>query len=792
MKNFVFFIFILFTSLSLNVFAKGKVIIDKETKIRPATAIKLGDRLYAESYYYNAADMYKQALMVKGDNRYAMYWLAKSYYMSRDYEKAVAWYQKFTQTKAKKDNQIKKFEKQNSKYFSQFNYDYGVSLQMNGMYDEAIEKFTSFIKSYEGDDKASMEKLAKAHIEGCNFAKEHPEVKKVRVTEMNKMVNNAYTESAPFPVGENELYFTSLPQNKLIQINNWKRVKKAKLFKTTRVDGQWTTPVALPENINTSGFEIGNCAITPDGKRMYFTKCHHPMEDEVICELYVSENTGGKWGEPKLLPEPVNSQNYTTTQPTVRPMDNGGEMVYFISDRPGGVGDMDIWFFIRDAKGNIKGPNNVKSLNTVGNEFTPSWDDTKKVLYYSSDGLPGFGGFDVYKTVPAENLDWSKPENLLRPINSQFDDIYYTKVSNSTSGYLVSNRKGTTVLNSETASDDIFHFEDFKYGLEGTISRDGGDGAPMEGAIVKLFSKDINGTDSLVAIDSTISGDGAYFFKLAPDADYKVVAYRNGFMPKEELVSTANLPMEDTINQDFKIKQGIILTSGNVLKEGDATNTPLANATITIQEKDPQTGKYSTIKTITTTAENPLFNVDLDKEKKYKVNIRKDGFFAKTYDINPRDFGDVTTARKDLTITEMEKDKAYTLSNIYYEFAKADLTITSQSVLDELKKLLDENPTIVIELSAHTDNNGTDERNMALSQRRAESCVNYLISKGVARERLVPKGYGESKPVVSNSKPDGSDDPDGRAKNRRTEFKILGELKDNVKVGYEEKDNVKK
>ncbi len=792
MKNFLILFITASILLPATSFAKGKVIIDKETKIRPATAIKLGDKLYAESYYYNAADMYKQALMIKKDNRYAMYWLAKSYFMSRDYEKAVVWYQQFTQTKAKKDKDIQKFKKQDSKYFSQFQYDYGVGLQMNGQYDQAIEAFNSFIKSYEGEDKASMEKLAKSHIDGCQFAKEHADLKKIHVRQMDKLVNNAYTESAPFPVGDNQLYFTSLPQNKLIQINNWKRVKKAKLFQTSLVDGQWTAPKALADNINTSGYEVGNCAISLDGKRMYFTKCTHPMEDEVLCGLYVSENVNGKWSEPKMIPEPVNSQNYTTTQPTVRPLENGGEIVYFISDRPGGVGDMDIWYFIRNVNGDVKGPTNLKALNTVGNEFTPSWDDFKKVLYYSSDGLPGYGGFDVFKSIPGENLEWSKPENMLRPINSQYDDIYYTRVFGSTSGYMVSNRVGTTILNSETASDDIFKFEDFRYGLEGTISKEGGDGAPMSGAIVRLYATDFQGQDSLVAIDSTISADGAYFFKLAPDASYKVVAIREGYMPKEEMVTTLGLPMEDTIAQDFRIKQGIIFTSGNLLKEGDATKTPLTASTIVVQEKDPITGTYSVIKTITTTAQNPLYSVDLDKEKKYKFNIRKDGFFAKTIDVNPKDFGDVTTATKDLVITEMEKDKAYSLSNIYYEFGKADLTMSSQSVLDELKKLLDENPTIIIELSAHTDANGTDERNNALSQRRAESCVKYLLSKGIARERLVPKGYGESKPIAPNTKPDGSDDPDGRAKNRRTEFKILGELKDNVKVGYEEKDNVKK
>jgi len=120
------------------------------------------------------------------------------------------------------------------------------------------------------------------------------------------------------------------------------------------------------------------------------------------------------------------------------------------------------------------------------------------------------------------------------------------------------------------------------------------------------------------------------------------------------------------------------------------------------------------------------------------------------------------------------------------------LAAGSKKVLDDLKLLMDENPLIIIELSSHTDNIGSDKYNIDLSQRRAQSCVDYLISIGISRDRLVAKGYGKSAPIAPNNKPDGSDDPDGRAKNRRTAFKILGELKGKSSVNYQEKDGIKK
>jgi outer membrane protein OmpA-like peptidoglycan-associated protein len=94
-------------------------------------------------------------------------------------------------------------------------------------------------------------------------------------------------------------------------------------------------------------------------------------------------------------------------------------------------------------------------------------------------------------------------------------------------------------------------------------------------------------------------------------------------------------------------------------------------------------------------------------------------------------------------------------------------------VLDELLTILEENPTIIIELGSHTDAIGSDESNLKLSQARAQSCVDYLVSKGVSKGRLTAKGYGESMPIAPNENEDGSDNEEGRQKNRRTEFKVL-------------------
>jgi outer membrane protein OmpA-like peptidoglycan-associated protein len=127
------------------------------------------------------------------------------------------------------------------------------------------------------------------------------------------------------------------------------------------------------------------------------------------------------------------------------------------------------------------------------------------------------------------------------------------------------------------------------------------------------------------------------------------------------------------------------------------------------------------------------------------------------------------------------------IKNIYYEYNKWNLTDSSKTILDNtILKIMMDNPRIVVEISSHTDSVSGEEYNMKLSQKRAESAVNYLIDKGIDKERLVAKGYGKSKPIAPNTNPDGTDNPDGRQKNRRTEFKIIGSLDQYSKIIYEE------
>jgi len=212
----------------------------------------------------------------------------------------------------------------------------------------------------------------------------------------------------------------------------------------------------------------------------------------------------------------------------------------------------------------------------------------------------------------------------------------------------------------------------------------------------------------------------------------------------------------------------IYLAVKGTLLNADTANQLITNQPVTLF--DETTGAVLN----TYNSVNGTFFFDLLPDKNYKLSAVKEGYFAAVQSFNTNGRENSDTLVFALSLKKMEKNKAYTLNNIYYEFDKADLTQASKAVLDTLFDILKENPQIAIELSSHTDSKGSDKYNLDLSQKRAESCTNYLINeKGVAKERVTAKGYGETVPVAPNTKPDGKDDEEGRAKNRRTEFKII-------------------
>ena len=217
----------------------------------------------------------------------------------------------------------------------------------------------------------------------------------------------------------------------------------------------------------------------------------------------------------------------------------------------------------------------------------------------------------------------------------------------------------------------------------------------------------------------------------------------------------------------FQVKQRFLTISG-ILMDCDA-KTPLAGATVTLADS------ISSNRVLTDV--NGKYSFTSPNNRNLKLSAEKENYFTKVLKYGNDELSRVDTLLSpELCLVPYEKDKPIVLKDVLYEFDKATLTEDSKLKLNELYQILSDNPSIEIELSSHTDSKGSDIYNLDLSQRRAASCVEYLIAKGISSGRMKSKGYGESMPVAPNTFPDGRDNPEGRALNRRTEFKVINSL----------------
>ncbi len=200
------------------------------------------------------------------------------------------------------------------------------------------------------------------------------------------------------------------------------------------------------------------------------------------------------------------------------------------------------------------------------------------------------------------------------------------------------------------------------------------------------------------------------------------------------------------------------------------TKLPIGGATLTIVDET----NNQTLFTKTTDASG-RYSIVLDEFQPLKVMATTSGYHPGTLNFNAPEINEATVLENpDLCLAKIPvAGTVEVLDNVYFEFNKAVVLDESHASLNRLVKLMNDNPNAVIEISGHTDSKGNDSYNQKLSEARAQSVVEYLLSQGIERSRLTAKGYGEAKPIAPNVNDDGTDNHAGREKNRRTEFKVL-------------------
>ncbi len=683
----------------------------------PAAKLKsFGENSKKMGDTYSAIDYFEAYMNKKPNDHEIAFELAESYRMARNYKEAKDWYKKAYDLNSTKEARALFY--------------YAVMLKTEQNYDEALKNFNKFKKEYTGNDELKLKKMLKDQIESCSKAKRIIDSSiVVAITPLDNNFNKASIESSPLYLNDKDFIFSSLrtdtaiytiegEDNKNIPVRKFYTGKKQ--GNTFKFGGEWKG-----NDINSNEINTCNGALSPDKKRFYFTRCEKNWKYEVICKIYMSEKSGQSWKTPTELPEIINNPKFTSTQPAVG-IDSKtlNEVLYFVSNRDDGKGGLDIWYSIYNVKKKIwKEPKNCgNDINTAGDEMTPFIDNENKTMYFSSNGLAGIGGLDIFRAI-GEDSKFLPAENVGYPVNSTFDDLYYVLHPNKEEGFFTSNRpsKNNGNTNSEACCDDLYSFA---YNQVLKIAATGKVFAIEDEEINKLLKE--------------------RFEKEGP-----------------------NIDDSQTIKDTSKLK-------------------PVPGSIVSLYLVDKATNQRIYIKNDTTDEKGKFF-FTLEPAKDYEMEFENYGNFNKKVKITTKGIVKSDTLKLRAIGVNVMPKLPLIIKNIYYDFDKWDLKPLAKRSLDStVFVLMKEFPSIVVEISSHTDSKGDDEYNKKLSQKRAESVVNYLISKGIASIRLRAKGYGEEKPIAPNENADGTDNPTGRDKNRRTEFRIIGSLSQYSEIIYEE------
>jgi outer membrane protein OmpA-like peptidoglycan-associated protein/tetratricopeptide (TPR) repeat protein len=522
--------------------------------------------------------------------------------------------------------------------------------------DKQLSKFLSYDKLHPNLIKIATKRLGDARF----IPKAIKNPVKFEPLNLGENINSENREYFPSVTLEEELVYTVLFGKG--------NQGQEDLFMSRKSDSVWSKGRGISA-VNTDDNE-GAQSISADGKFLVYTVCNR-KEDYGSCDLYFSRKINNKWTAPENIGSPVNSAEWES-QPSISP---NGDAIYFVRGGTRGQGHKDLFITKLQEDGTWGTPENIEELNTLDNESSPCLHPDGKTLYFSSDGYPGMGGFDLYVSRKVDGK-WTEPKNLGYPINTAGQEEALAVNRKGSIAYLASDREGGF------GSLDIYGFKlpDFALPVPVTFVRgitlDAQKNAPLSAyvEIVNIKTKKV-----LAKIKTKKDGE---FTLCMPVGEYALNAWRDGY-----LFFSANYSLTEveSLDKSFRLKANL----------------------------------------------QPLVFTQNDS-----MNIIREPIV---------------------------------LENVFFTTASFVLESDSRIELDKLKKLLDENPDMHIQLNGHTDNVGKPEDNLVLSDNRAKAVVEYLIAEGIAADRLSAKGFGETKPRFGN------DSETGRAGNRRTEFIVLSQ-----------------
>lgn len=460
-------------------------------------------------------------------------------------------------------------------------------------------------------------------------------------------------------------------------------------------------------------------------------------------DVYSSVKLNGKWQPSKQLSKTVNTDNHDAAAG----LSSDGSKLYVYRHSGKDGGDLyESVLFGADWEAPV---HMNKYINTKYHESSVSLSFDGKRMYFVSDKESGLGDRDIYYSDMDVKGEWGAAKNIGPVINTKYSEEA-----------VFMHPDGVTLYFSSKGHNSMGGYDIFKSTLvNGVWSAPENLGYP------------INGPDDDVFFVVSGSGSRAYFASSKTGGFGEKDLYRITFLGPEKapLLNTQDQLIAIAANpvSNLKVENAVEVASAKltILKGvvSDAkTHQPLESS-IDLIDND----KNVVLATFKSNSSTGKYLVTLPSGKNYGIAVKRDGYLFHSENFNIPDNAAFQEFTKDVALKKIEIGGTIVLRNIFFDFDKATIRPESANELERLIKLLNDNPTLKIELGSHTDSKGSDDYNWKLSENRSKSVVDYLIGKGISTARLVAKGYGETKPIDTN------DTDDGRQNNRRTEFKIL-------------------
>ncbi|MBK7557771.1 MAG: OmpA family protein [Chitinophagaceae bacterium] len=492
----------------------------------------------------------------------------------------------------------------------------------------------------------------------------------------------------------------------------------------------------LGEGINSENPEM-RPTISADGNLLFFIRQNDPANIQYATVpnsqdiWYSRRDSTGKWSAAKHLSAKVNASHYNAVywiSPDLNTILLKGS---FIDGQYYGMG-VSMIHKRRDnswTNAEMLKIRNFNKFSTTPQMGASMGQDGKTLLFYMTDKKGSFDN-DLYVSFAEGNDIWTAPKSLGKKINlPDYNEMSPFIAADGVTLYFSSDRPGGIGEN------DIW----MSKRLDDSWTK---------------WSEPVN-------LGRPINTEGSEaFFTLDAGGEYAYLTSSDGAFGASDIVRVKLLEKE--------MPDPVVLVSGNVYNA--KTKEPLTASLVYETLPDgTEAGKG------VSSPVDGSFKMVLPYDKNYSIRASADKFFAISENLKLDSLikAGYKEIHKDLYLVPIEIGQVFRLNNVFFDFDKYDLRPESYLELDRVVGFLNEYPNIEIEMSAHTDSKGADDYNMTLSDNRARSVMDYIISRGIAKTRIISQGYGETKPVAGNSHADGTDNPEGRQLNRRVEFKIL-------------------